>query len=81
MRTRSLTLAALLSFVAAFLNAQDRAALPIVNDVEPQPLVAQVRRLVEALDFLGVPLRAADRTALDAALQETDAAKSIEACD
>src|SRR5262245_4755940 len=65
--------------LATILQAQDRSSLPLVKDVERQPLVAQVRRLTEALDFLGVPLRAADRTALDAALNEMDAAKSVEA--
>jgi len=31
--------------------------LPIVEEVEPQPLVAQIRRLVEATDLLGIPFR------------------------
>ena len=35
-------------------------------DVEFQPLAAQVRRVVEALDMLGQPLPAAARTRLDA---------------
>lgn len=30
--------------------------LPVINDVEFQPLAAQVRRVVEALDMLGQPL-------------------------
>jgi hypothetical protein len=69
----------ILFYLATFLQAQERSALPLVSDVERQPLVAQVQRLVEALDFLGVPLRAADRTALDAALKEMDEAKCVEA--
>src|SRR5262245_12153729 len=76
---RSLFSAALLLCWVTFLHAQDKPALPLVTDVERQPLVAQVNRLIEALDFLGVPLRAADRTALDAALKDMDAAKSVEA--
>jgi hypothetical protein len=73
------TAATLLLCFATVLIAQDRAALTLVKDVERQPLVAQVNRLIEALDFLGVPLRAADRTAFDAALNDMDGAKSMEA--
>ena len=61
------------------LYAQDRAALSLVKDVERQPLVAQVGRVAEALAYLGVPLHAADRTALEAALKEMDEAKCVEA--
>ena len=38
---------------------------PVVVDVELQPLVAQVTRLTEALDYLGAPLPAADKRALE----------------
>jgi hypothetical protein len=61
------------------LHAQERPGLPLVTGVEQQPLIAQVNRLVEALEYLGVPLRQADRDALDAARREMDAAKSVEA--
>jgi len=44
----------------------------MVTNVEVQPLVAQVRRLLEATDFLGSPLRDADKTALDAAMKEPE---------
>jgi hypothetical protein len=71
---RTLTaLAFVLCFVAVG-RAQDRAALPLVEDVELQPLVAQVKRVAEALDYLGVPLREADRAALEGAAKESDAA-------
>ena len=40
------------------------AALPIVSEVEWQPFVAQVRRLIEATDYLGTPFSAADKAAL-----------------
>ncbi|MFM7413335.1 MAG: hypothetical protein ACKO6E_09025, partial [Planctomycetota bacterium] len=43
------------------------AALPEVADVERQPLVAAVDRLVEALDAAGAPLPGDDRVALAAA--------------
>jgi hypothetical protein len=50
---------------AGVLRAED---LPLVSDVEPQPLKAQARRIVAALEFLGQPLTAAQRDALDNAL-------------
>jgi hypothetical protein len=65
--------------LATWSQAQDRAALPLAKEVERQPLVAQVERVAEALDYLGVPLRAADRASLDAALKEMDEAKCVEA--
>jgi hypothetical protein len=41
------------------------ADLPRVTKVELQPLSAQAKRLVEALDFLGEPLSDAEKKALD----------------
>src|SRR5436305_12143983 len=49
------------------------------DQVELQPLAAQVRRVVEAMDYLGSPLAAADRQALDRALNEADTDKAINA--
>ena len=48
------------------------AALPIVSEVEWQPFVAQVRRLIEATDYLGTPFSAADKAALNTAMESTD---------
>src|SRR5262245_66193056 len=45
-----------------------------VDQVELQPLTAQVRRLIEAMDYLGAPIKQADREALERAGNETDAA-------
>ena len=53
--------------------------LPIITNVEWQPLAAQVRRLIEATDYLGSPLNDADKRALQSALQETDSAKALQA--
>ena len=53
--------------------------LPVVTDVEQQPLVAATRRLVETLGAIGAPLSKADRTALKRAFKETDAQRSIRA--
>jgi hypothetical protein len=49
--------------------------VPIVTDVEFQPLASQVRRVSEAMLFLGAPLGDADRHALDEACKQTDSAK------
>ena len=49
------------------------AELPLVTEVEHQPLVAATERLLEALDFVGAPLPAEDTKALQGALKETDA--------
>ncbi len=63
-------LAALLSF--AGLTSLPAAAPPRVADVEAQPLLSQVKRLQEALTYLGAPLPSSTRTALAAAARETD---------
>ncbi len=46
--------------------------LPIVKDVELQPLVAQVRRVLEATDYLGTPLDTADKAELETAIKQSD---------
>ena len=40
------------------------ADLPLVTDIESQPLVAQAKRLIEAADVLGRPFSGDERTAL-----------------
>src|SRR5262245_57408627 len=47
-----------------------------VDQVELQPLTAQVRRLIEAMDYLGAPIKQAEREALEKASNETDTAKA-----
>ncbi len=55
--------------VPIFLAMQLPAAeLPLVTGVEWQPFVAQVKRLIEATDFLGAPFSAPDKTALESML-------------
>ena len=49
-------------------------SLPVVRDVEWQPLAAQARRVSEALEYLGEPLSAADKAALTQALAAPGAA-------
>jgi hypothetical protein len=53
--------------------------LPRVAKVERQPLAAQVQRVVEALDLLGAPLPAADRKALQSAIDLADDARAVDA--
>lgn len=49
------------------------AMLPSVVGVDEQPFFAQVRRLIEAADFLGSPFSAADKAALTVAEKQQDA--------
>jgi hypothetical protein len=69
--TRTLGSLALFLFAVPFTPAQP---LPVVNGVEPQPFIAQVKRLIEASEYLGSPFSAADRRGLDDAMQQSDAA-------
>jgi hypothetical protein len=78
MRRIHYLMAVLSACLSTSLQAQDRA-LALVTGIERQPLVAQVKRLIEALDFLGVPLPDGDRSALDSALKEMDEATCVEA--
>jgi hypothetical protein len=48
------------------------AALPEGNGIELQPLAAQVKRLAEALEYLGTPLSPEKQQALDAAMAMPD---------
>lgn len=69
---RSIVLLTLCCFTATL-----RAALPIVSNVELQPLQAQVARVSQALTFLGAPLSNAEQKELDNA-SSLPAAKAIE---
>ncbi|MGA2256331.1 MAG: CehA/McbA family metallohydrolase [Thermoguttaceae bacterium] len=53
--------------------------MPIVNNVELQPLAAQVRRVIEATDYLGAPISAADKRALETAFNQGDANAATDA--
>ncbi len=65
----------ILVFLLGGLIAQ--AALPLVSDVPIQPLTAQVRRLSEAMDFLGAPLTTDDQAKLRELLVRPDAMTSL----
>src|SRR4051812_14734547 len=68
-----------LSLLAVLVLAHPGRAdeLPVVADVEFQPLAAQVRQVVEALDMLGQPLPEAARARLDRALGSTGGPESV----
>lgn len=51
--------------------------LPVVELVEAQPLKAQARRVVQALEFLGQPLSVEQSRRFEAALDETDGRKAV----
>jgi hypothetical protein len=57
---------------AVWVSAAETSALPLVQGVEWQPLAASVRRLNEALEFLGAPLSPQDQEALEQALASSD---------
>ena len=68
-----------LSLGAIFLGAKLFAAqLSIVDGVETQPLAAQVKRLVSALDLLGEPFDAKTKAALKKAGEARDGADAIQ---
>ncbi len=64
--------------VAAILLFSSVAAQQVqkVEQVELQPLTAQVKRLMETMDYLGSPLKPPDKQALERAINETDAARA-----
>src|SRR5437867_3890844 len=58
---------------------EERLTLPV--DVEGQPLAANVKRVLEALEFLGAPLPAESTKALRAAAEALDPRKLQELLD
>jgi hypothetical protein len=52
--------------------------LPKVKDVEFQPFASATRRLLEALEYIGAPLAADERAAVQAALESSDSEKALE---
>jgi hypothetical protein len=68
-----------LACLTAFIeDAAAATALPVLHKVEAQPLLAQVRRLLEACDHLGTPLSVADKAELESAFALTSAEASVE---
>ena len=71
---KAIVLFALTILSAAMLPAQE---LPKVEKVEAQPLVAQVGRVVQAMDYLGAPISAADKQRLQAAMEQLDSTRAV----
>ena len=71
------------SLLALFAGATaTRAAdVPVIGDVEGQPLAANVSRVLKALDFLGAPLPEDAAKALAKAVEDKDAKKIQELLD
>ena len=66
-------------FLSAILLAAElfAAKLPVVDPVETQPLAAQVKRLVTAMDLLGEPLNSKTKTAIEKASKDKDGAVKL----
>ncbi len=58
-------------------SASAAEALPLVAEVDHQPLAAQVKRVAQALDLVGSPLEKSLRKALDRACSATDPAAGV----
>ena len=67
---------ACVAFVSLF-GTLSAADLPLVTHVDLQPLLAQVGRVIEAAEILGVPFSADERSALDVAALKSDVDASI----
>lgn len=73
-----ISLIAILPATAQGQTQNPPAGWPRAGDIEPQPLAAQVRRVVEALEAIGQPLSTDERARLVRALQSTDAAGLVQ---
>jgi len=66
------------AFILLLISASSVAAeMRGVEGVEVQPLVAQVKRVVEAMEYLGEPFSAAEKQTLERAADETDATRAV----
>jgi hypothetical protein len=75
---RNLQCAGAVAGLAVLLNVTlapplQAAVLPVVRQVEWQPFSAHVKRVLEALDYIGSPYTGIERQAIDAALTQGDA--------
>ncbi|MCS6864116.1 MAG: CehA/McbA family metallohydrolase [Gemmataceae bacterium] len=77
MTRRLLTVAAFITLTAPAQGAD----IPRLDDVEGQPLAANVQRLLKALDFLGAPLPAETTKPLQKAIADKDARRIQELLD
>jgi hypothetical protein len=61
-----------------FAPATMLAALPLVENVELQPLAAQAKRIVEAADYLGSPIAKEDRATIEAATSAEEIQRALD---
>jgi len=54
------------------------AALPVVENVEFQPLAAQAKRILEASDYLGAPIAKEDRAAIEKAATPQEIQRALD---
>ncbi|QDU40337.1 hypothetical protein Mal4_46930 [Maioricimonas rarisocia] len=79
---RKLTLPSIMWMMGLLLLPADRAVADLDRPaVEGQPLAANVRRLLQALEFLGTPLPDETSTQLQSAIEQRDAARLQELLD
>jgi hypothetical protein len=71
----------LVCFAAAAPLPARAEPLSVIQDLEWQPLAAQVQRVLDTLDYLGSPFTAFERRAVDAAIQQKDAIRLQQALD
>jgi hypothetical protein len=74
-RTASWILGAFLVSLAGYATAAE--PLPLVSDVELQPLSAAAKRVAQALELVGSPLDKTARAALDGALAQSDPKQAV----
>ncbi len=67
--------------LVAITSVSQAADIPIIGDVEGQPLAANAARVLKALDFLGAPLPEDATKALNKAIEDKDAKKVQELLD
>lgn len=78
-REVSSIIAPVLLYLAGF--STGAAPLAVVEKVEAQPFAAQIKRLLEACDYIGSPVSDGDRRGLEEALQRGDSAKAQQILD
>ncbi len=66
-----------MAFLLALGRMVHAESLPVVTDVDLQPLAAQVHRVVEALEVLGQPLSAQEKARIQQAVESASARNAV----
>jgi len=75
---QSVAALATISALASVIQISPAAPLPLVKEVDWQPLAAHVGRLIEATDYIGSPLAAGEKKSLEDLLSENGSPTAIE---